>query len=89
MNDSNKVKDTIIETSMEVQKYNEKYNNILYEFLMKASELVGLSKDLYQIEETIILNQISLKDYVLNSAICNYLKRNHIENYSIEELKNG
>ena len=72
---------------MEVQKYNEKYNNILYDFLMKASELVELSKDLYQIEETIILNQISLKDYVLNSEICNYLKRNHIENYSIEELK--
>lgn len=87
MNDSNKVKDTIIETSMEVQKYNEKYNNVLYDFLMKASELVELSKDLYQIEETIILNQISLKDYVLNSEICNYLKRNHIENYSIEELK--
>ena len=58
MNDSNKVKDTIIETSMEVQKYNEKYNNVLYDFLMKASELVELSKDLYQIEETIILNQI-------------------------------
>ena len=68
MNYSNKVKDTIIETSMEVQKYNEKYNNILYDFLMKASELVELSKDLYQIEETIILNQISLKDYVLNKV---------------------
>lgn len=59
----------------------------MFSFVTKAYELVDLSEDLYQLEHTIKLNQISLKDYILNSEICNFLKNNNINNYSIEDLK--
>lgn len=72
----------------EKQNYDEKYNNLMFSFVTKAYELVDLSEDLYQLEHTIKLNQISLKDYILNSEICSFFKNNNINNYSIEELKN-
>ena len=59
----------------------------MFSFVTKAYELVDLSEDLYQLEHTIKLNQISLKDYILNSEICKFLKNNNINNYSIEDLK--
>lgn len=69
------------------EKYSTKYNKLLTSFLEKASKLVELSKDLYQVEHTIKLNKISLKDYILNSDICIFLKENNLTDYSISELK--
>ncbi len=77
----------ILEIFTEKQNYDEKYNNLIVSFITKAYELVDLSEDLYQLEHTIKLNQISLKDYILNSEICNFLKNNNINNYSIKDLK--
>lgn len=77
----------ILEIFTEKQNYDEKYNNLMFSFVTKAYELVDLSEDLYQLEHTIKLNQISLKDYILNSEICSFLKNNNINNYSIEDLK--
>lgn len=77
----------ILEIFAEKQKYDEKYNNLMFSFVTKAYELVDLSEDLYQLEHTIKLNQISLKDYILNSEICSFLKNNDINNYSIEDLR--
>lgn len=81
------IKDEILEIFAEKQNYDEKYNSLMFDFITKAYELVELSEDLYQVEHTIKLNQISLKDYILNSKICNYLKDNNFNNYSIEDLK--
>lgn len=83
----NNIKDKILEIFVEKQKYDEKYHNLILNFLNKAYELVDLSKDMYQIEHTIKLNEISLKDYILNSEMCKSLKFNHISNYSIYDLK--
>ncbi|MCI9279462.1 MAG: hypothetical protein HFJ02_01505 [Bacilli bacterium] len=77
----------ILEIFTEKRNYDEKYNNLMFSFVTKAYELVNLSKDFYQVEHTIKLNEISLKDYILNSEICNSLKNNNISNYSIEDLK--
>ena len=77
----------ILEIFTEKQNYDEKYNNLMFSFVTKAYELVDLSQDLYQLEHTIKLNQISLKDYILNSEICSFLKNNNINNYSIEDLR--
>ena len=77
----------ILEIFAEKQKYDEKYNNLMFSFVTKAYELVDLSENLYQLEHTIKLNQISLKDYILNSEICSFLKNNDINNYSIEDLR--
>ena len=81
------IKGEILEIFAEKQNYDEKYNSLMFDFITKACELVELSEDLYQVEHTIKLNQISLKDYILNSKICNYLKDNNFNNYSIEDLK--
>lgn len=77
----------ILETFTEKQNYDDKFNNLMFNFVTKAYELVDLSEDLYQVEHSIKLNKISLKDYILNSEICNVLKENNVSNYSIEELK--
>lgn len=77
-------------------KFNNMYNEIniiqnninknLYDFKMKASNLVELSDDMYQIEKTIKLNKISLKGYVLDSSCCQELKKKNISNYTIKDL---
>lgn len=87
MNDVSNVKSKILEIFNEKQLADEKYHNVLFTFLTNAYELVELSKGLYQIEHNIKLNQISLKDYILNSEICIWLKENNISNYKIEDLK--
>lgn len=87
MNNIENIGVEILEIFTEKQKYDEKYNNLMFSFVTKAYELVDLSEDLYQLEHTIKLNQISLKDYILNSEICKFLKNNNINNYSIEDLK--
>lgn len=87
MNNIENIGVEILEIFTEKQNFDEKYNNLMFTFVTKAYELVDLSDDLYQVEHTIKLNEISLKDYILNSEICNSLKNNNISNYSIEDLK--
>ena len=87
MNNIGNIGVEILEIFTEKQNYDEKYNNLMFSFVTKAYELVDLSEDLYQLEHTIKLNQISLKDYILNSEICSFLKNNNINNYSTEDLK--
>lgn len=78
----------ILESYVEIDKIQDNINNKLYDFIMKATELIELSDDDYQIERTLKLNKISLKDYVLSSECCNSLKENNIGDYSIDKLKN-
>ncbi len=87
MDDVENIGTKILEIFAERQNYDEKYNDLMFSFVTDAYKLVDLSEDLYQIEHTIKLNQISLKDYILNSEICAFLKNNNINNYSIEDLK--
>ena len=77
----------ILEIFVKKRDYDEEYNNLMFSFVTKAYELVELSENLYQLERTIELNQISLKDYILNSEICIFLKKKNINNYSIADLK--
>ncbi len=77
----------ILESYKEIEKINNNINNKMFDFITKASELVDLSDDDYQIEKTLKLNKISLKGYVLDSQCCIQLSNNNIVDYSIEELK--
>ena len=77
----------ILEASMDVFKIQDSINNKLFNFITRASELVKLSEDMYQIEKSIELNKISLKGYILDSPCCKLLEQNNISNYSIDELK--
>ena len=76
MNNIENIGIEILEIFTEKQNYDEKYNNLMFSFVTKAYELVDLSEDLYQLERTIKLNQISLKDYILNSEICSLAEQN-------------
>lgn len=87
MNDIKSINEELYEISKVKQDFEKKYSDMIVDFLNGAYELVELSEDLYQVEHSIQLNKISLKDYVLNSDICNMLKENNISDYSIEELK--
>ena len=87
MNYVENVATSILEIFTETQNYDKKYNDLMYSFITGAYELVELSNDLYQLESTIRLNKISLKDYILNSEVCKFLKMNNINNYSIDDLE--
>lgn len=78
----------ILESYMDIDKIYDDINNKIFQFITKASELVELSEDMYQIERTIELNKISLKGYLLDSPCCVFLKENNVEDYTIEDLKN-
>ena len=64
-----------------------KYFNLLSEFLKMADNMVEKSNGIYQLEDTIRLNKISLKGYVLESKFCQKLKEDGIENFTLDELK--
>ena len=68
-------------------EYQTKYNTSMYEFINKGNELLNLTLGMYQIENTISLNKISLKGYILESNICKDLNRKGIKSYTIEDLK--
>ena len=88
MNDEINVANEILEIYLEKQSYDEKYTNLMFDFTTHAADLVELSAGIYQIEHSIRLNQISLKDYILNSDICLKLAANNITDYTIDELDN-
>lgn len=87
MNYVENVATNILKIFTEKQNYDKKYNDLMHSFITDAYKLVELSNDLYQLESTIRLNQISLKDYILNSEVCKFLKMSNINNYSIDDLK--
>lgn len=81
------INEKIIEIYQKKEKGDEKITNLINDFLTKAHELVTLSNDFYQIEKTIRLNKISLKDYLLNSEICKYLEETNNVFYTLNDLK--
>lgn len=81
------INEKIIEIYQKKEKADEKITNLINDFLIKAHELVTLSNDFYQIEKTIRLNKISLKDYLLNSEICKYLEETNNVFYTLNDLK--
>lgn len=83
----NNISVKIFEAYMDIDKIHDDINNKIFQFVTKATELVDLSEDMYQVERSIKLNKISLKGYILDSHCCKVLEENNILDYSIEELK--
>lgn len=81
------ISNNILEIYNDKQKYDEQINSLMLDFMTKANELVEKSNDMYQIEHSIRLNEISLKDYILRSDYCVLLKQNNVVDYTIEELE--
>ena len=68
-------------------EYDNEYDKLVFEFMSKAEVVVTITNGIYQIENSIRGNKISLKDYILNSDLCNTLESRGIKNYSKDELK--
>lgn len=86
--EDNNYSTTILESYLEVENYNKKYSEKLFNFITRCSELEELSEHKYEIQKSLELNKIYFQGYILDSDICNYLKENTNSNYSIEQLRN-
>lgn len=78
----------VLKSYVEIDKIHDEINNKMFNFITKATELIELSYDEFQIERTLKLNKISLKSFILESPCCLSLSMNNIINYSLQELKN-
>ena len=85
--EAKKVRTQLLNVVINMIDYHTKYNSSMYEFIKKANELVGLTLGMYQIENSIKLNKISLKGYILESNTCKELKNQNREGYTIQQLK--
>ncbi len=85
--EAKKIRTGLLNIVIDMIEYQTKYNTLMYEFINKGNELLNLTLGMYQIENTIKLNKISLKGYILESKVCTELKRKGIKNYTIQELK--
>ena len=81
------ISNNILEIYNDKQKYDKIINSLIYDFIVKANELVEKSENKYQIEHSIKLNEISLKDYILNSKFCVLLENNNVAEYTIDALE--
>ncbi len=87
LNDNIKnIRISIINTAIQRIEGYQLYSKTLYQFLEESGELVNLTEQLYQIEDTLELNRISLKGLILESNLCNALDSSGIE-YSLNDLK--
>ena len=77
----------VLETFIEVENYNQKINDKIFNFIIKFSELEELSNHYYGIQKTLELNKNYFQCYVLESYLCKYLKENTNQDYSISQLK--
>ncbi len=63
-----------------------KYNSDISNFVIECEELISISDNNFFINENLEYTQIAIKGYILNSDMCELLKRKNIENCTIKEL---
>ena len=71
-----------------INEYNEKIKEKQNRIIQLGKKLEEESDGEYLIEKSIILNRISLKNYLLNSPCCKSLEEENIVNYTASDLKN-
>lgn len=68
-------------------KNENNFTNTLTLFYDNAYDLIKVSNGKYQIENTIKLNKVSVKGYILESDFVKQLNKNNINNFKLNELK--
>ena len=84
MNDNELVENINTLYNLYVENENN-FTNILNIFYNNVYDLVNLSNGKYQIENTIKLNKVSIKGYILESDFVKHL--NNIKEFKLNELK--
>ena len=54
----------ILESYIEIDKYNQNINEKIYEFITKAKELEEVSDDDYEIQKSLEINKICFRGYI-------------------------
>ena len=78
-----KVYQTLIESMIQESNYDEN----LLEFINLGKELADMSNGVYQIQESLDDNKISLKGHILDSELVQDLKNKGIDEYTLSDLK--
>lgn len=87
MNDNELVENINTLYNLYVENENN-FTNILNIFYNNVYDLVNLSNGKYQIENTIKLNKVSIKGYILESDFVKHLNNINIKEFKLNELKN-
>ena len=86
MNDNELVENINTLYNLYVENENN-FTNILNIFYNNVYDLVNLSNGKYQIENTIKLNKVSIKGYILESDFVKHLNNINIKEFKLNELK--
>lgn len=76
----------IVKDYMQVSEEIKKYNNAIGEFVVECEELISLTNNKFFINENLEYTKIAIKGFILESDMCELLKRKNIDNCTIKEL---
>lgn len=76
------------EILLKLENYDKNIQERLQDFITGCFSLKESSNGQYQVQKTIELNKIYFQGYVLDSKICQNLKKDNITDYSLTTLKN-
>ena len=76
------------EILLKLENYDKNIQEKLQDFITGCFSLRESSNGQYQVQKTIELNKIYFQGYVLDSKICQNLKKDNITDYSLTALKN-
>ncbi len=77
-----KIYQTILESTIQESNYKEQ----MKQFIQGANEMINVSGGLFQIENSLEYNKISLKGNILESDLVKNLNEKGIENFTLEDL---
>lgn len=86
MNDNELVENINTLYNLYIENENN-FTNILSIFYNNVYDLVNLSNGKYQIENTIKLNKVSIKGYILESDFVKHLNNINIKEFKLNDLK--
>ncbi len=78
---------TIEEIIKTIKFYNDNIQKLMEKFISDCYSLEENSNKEYQVQNTIELNKIYFRGYVLESPLCKKFKENNINDYSLKDLK--
>lgn len=77
----------ILESYIEIDKYNQNINEKIYGFITKAKELEEVSDDDYELQKSLETNKIFFRGYILESNVPMMLEEVNQTNYTMDQLK--
>lgn len=77
----------IVKDYMTISEEINKYNSFISDFIVECEELSSLSNNEFFFNEKLEYTKIAIKGFILESDMCELLKRKNIDNCTIKELR--